>query len=924
MASTSSTPHQAARKPVPADLFAGVKYFVNDDVDPATQDEIRSLLSQGGAQHHDEAGTSNSSHVELTHARFRLDSVTHVFAVNVDFLEYQHCNEPTLPEQASTAKRALVVTPQWVLRSAQLGVRLKEDRFSCRSAMIFSGLCVTASKSELSKADRELISSIVSAYGGLWREDHFFDVNVYLTTSTSSSKVNKILNHPSKLTICAAPQWISDSWRLQKLLPLDSYQFLPGQNRLPSCFAGRTAAGAPLTSPRRELVAMSLIGNSKLAFGEGEGKDNEASRDKSDFRGKSVLLARDVCRASEQQLRSLEHFIKTSGGTVRRAPKDLSGIAQAVRNSDFVVCRYREVQEFREAIRQTKQVGNLSWLIWVVSNDLMCDPRDEPLHFPVPRQGILEFQGASITISSYRGTTRQYLTKMIKLMGASFSGTLTARTSLCVAANLASEKTDRAREWKVPVVNHKYIVDSFLAWAPVERAKLKYIDFPEGMDYNLDVGETRVTDESLGPWIDDAIHNDEPEDMPASDPVEPIGGYAAVEPSIAEPAMQKERVQAEASTPPLQLSAENVEPVSTPDNSTGFEGTSPPATPLLQQDISHLHDMSTSSDMPSSPGPSEQAVDHLVLSPLSQRGTKRSRMSVLQDSVRQPTSHELVAGPKDEIAENKVEAKKAKTGRQEIHVVSEDDAVFEASGDARLRVATSNYKLKKTEENKLKSLGIDIVDNIELADILVTPKVSRSPKMLHAIASGRVTIVSPDWLQACLKKREIIAVPLGLGLGSSPYHLVDREGEKTYGIKLAEVVERRKTEFPQGVYHAHSFWLGRGVDENGSFSTLIEAAGGQVLPVPFDEAKLLEDPDHYHLVVDEDHTIEWRDLIGLPTVKEEPLKLYRKQLITDCIFEQQPRWDRHLVDTSKLSSSLGSTPTQRSRAAAGGKRVYGR
>ncbi len=97
--------------------------------------------------------------------------------------------------------------------------------------MIFSGLCVAASKSELSKADRELISSIVSAYGGLWREDHFFDVNVFLTTNTSSTKLAKIINAPGKQTICAAPQWISDSWRLQKLLPLDSYQFLPVERR---------------------------------------------------------------------------------------------------------------------------------------------------------------------------------------------------------------------------------------------------------------------------------------------------------------------------------------------------------------------------------------------------------------------------------------------------------------------------------------------------------------------------------------------------------------------------------------------------------------------------------------------------------------------------------------------------------------------
>ncbi|CDW96634.1 hypothetical protein [Sporisorium scitamineum] len=905
--------------------------------------QIRSLLSSGGAQEQDAQSVPSSSQSDQGNTRFQLDTVTHVIALSVDFPEYQHCVEPTLLEQASASKGPLVVTPQWVRRSAQLGIRLKEDRFSCRSDMIFSGLCVTASKSELSKADRELISSIVAAYGGLWREDHFSDVSVFLTTSISSNKLNKIINTPGKQTICAAPQWISDSWRLQKLLPLDSYQFLPGQTNLPPCFAGRTASGSPLSSPRKDRVAMSLVGDSNRSIFDVDGKsNNSAEREKSVFRGKSVLLARDVCRASEQQLRSLEHFIRLSGGTLRRAPKDLNGIAQAVRNSDFVVCRYREVQEFREAIRQSKQVGNLTWLIWVVSNDVLSDPREEPLHFPVPRQGIAEFKDASITISGYRGTTRQYLTKMIKLMGASFSGALSARTSICVAANLDSEKTQKAKEWKVPIVNHKYIVDSFLAWAPVERAKLKYIDFPEGIDYNVDVGDTRVTDESLGPWIDDAIQNDEPEDMPTSDPVTPIAPYATVE-ALADPADPATPApRAVDATRQPRASSDINEPAAAHADSTDMPATSPPpATPSLQQDGGPSHDdgftnMDTSSEMPSSPGRSELAVENMAPSPtknlLSQRGTKRGRISILQDSVRQPTMDHLEAkAVEDELAEQKsaVTTKKPRKStsprankRQRSTAFDEDDVedALDARSDAPLRVATSNYKLKKNDETKLKSFGIEIVDDIEIADVLVTPKISRSPKMLYAIASGSIAIVSPDWLHACLKRRERLAFETESD--SSPYHLVDRQGEKTYGIVLSEVMQRHKTQFTQGIYHGHKFWLGRGVDENGSFSTLIEAAGGQVLPVPFDEDKLLSEPDQYHLIVDEEHTIEWRHLIGLPTaIGEEPLRFFKKQLITDCIFEQQPRWDRHLVDTHRVlaGSSAGPTPVKRGRGA-GAKR----
>ncbi|GAC92921.1 hypothetical protein PHSY_000480 [Pseudozyma hubeiensis SY62] len=785
--------------------------------------------------------------------------------------------------------------------------------------MIFSGLTVTASKSELAKADRDLISSIVSNYGGLWREDHFSDVNVFLTTSISSTKLNKIVNAPGKHTICAAPQWISDSWRLQKLLPLDSYQFLPGQDKPPPCFAGRTASGSPLSSPRKDRVAMSLVGDSnRPSIFDVPSKSNGADREKNVFRGKSVLLARDVCRASEQQLRSLEHFIRLSGGTSRRAPNDLNGIAQAVRNSDFVVCRYREVQEFREAIRQTKQVGNLTWLIWVVSNDTLSDPREEPLHFPVPRQGIDEFKQASITISGYRGTTRQYLTKMIKLMGANFSGALSARTTICVAANLDSEKTQKAKEWKVPIVNHKYIVDSFLAWAPVERAKLKYIDFPEGVDYNVDVGDTRVTDESLGPWIDDALNKDEPADMPTSDPATPMAAYAASEPStVAQPTRPVERE--------AQPTSDLPEPVAVQADTTGTElMTSPPATPSLLRDGDRSRfdgstTLDTSSEMPSSPCPSQYANENVATSPrknpLSQRGTKRSRIMILQHSLHQPTSEHLEArAVEDELAHAKKSRRSTSpppTQRRDSTTSPSDDE--DTRSDAPLRVATTNYKLKKGDEAKLKALGIELVDDIEQAHVLVSPKLSRSPKMLYAIASGSVAIVSPEWLQACLKTKECLAV-------EQCHELIDQEGEKTYGIVLAEVLQRRRDEYPRGIYHGHKFWLGRGVDENGSFSTLIHAAGGEVLSVPFEEDKLLGEPERYHLIVDEEHTIEWRHLVGLPTSEGEPIRLYRKQLITDGIFEQQTRWEAHQVDVDVVSKV---TPIKR-RGGVAVKRAGGR
>ncbi|GAC92922.1 zinc carboxypeptidase [Pseudozyma hubeiensis SY62] len=103
MASTSSAPLPATIRPVPADLFGGVQYFINNDVDETTQQE-------GGARQHDEHSIPSSSQADDGNVRFRLDTVTHVLALSVDFAEYPQCREPTQPEQSPTPRGPLVVT----------------------------------------------------------------------------------------------------------------------------------------------------------------------------------------------------------------------------------------------------------------------------------------------------------------------------------------------------------------------------------------------------------------------------------------------------------------------------------------------------------------------------------------------------------------------------------------------------------------------------------------------------------------------------------------------------------------------------------------------------------------------------------------------------------------------------------------------
>lgn len=782
---------------------------------------------QGGAEEVERRGTTSTSQ-----SRFALDSTTHVIAMSEDFAEYRFCTEPSAHDGAQT-DRPIAVTPQWVRRSAQLGLLQKERHFSCLSSMIFSGLCVAALASKMARADREVIGNVVPAYGGVWREDVYGDVNVLLTTTLDSKRITAFLKLNGANLVLAAPNWINDSWRARRLLPLDKYRFDPTTGQVPPCLASASASpSAARSSP---------------------------SIDKTVFKNKCILLSRDIGRASEQQLRSLEHFIRSSGGTVRRAPSELKGITQAVRNSDYIVCRFRDVQEYREAIRQKKTVANLAWLIAVISNDALTDPKDEPLHYPVPRAAIPDFQGLAVTVTSYRGEQRAYIVKLIKLLGATFDGTLTRDTGLCVAANMQSEKTLKARDWSVPIVNHRYIVDCFLAWTALERDNLKYIDFPDGVDYGAEVGSAKVTDESLGPWIHDALEADEPSDLPASE--------SGLHPSST-------------CIVPSSTNENSVQPI----RHDGVPAHQRPA--LTEIDASVMNQ-----DTPTKTAPRKRvASEQLDEEPAAKHASGESHR-------RAPPAQEHTPPASDASDEvNKQLALRSATpvARGGIHTPASSPAKRDGQQHVT-RIVTSNYPLKKEDVGRLRRLGVHVVERMEEADVLVTSKLSRSPKMLYAIAKGTITIVQPSWIEACLADESVAPV--------DAYGLRDTQGEESYGVKLADVLQRRSI-YPNGLYDGHSFWLARGVDDAGSFKTLILAAGGKVLPsAKRDDDLLVSDPDHYHYIVDENHKAEWKHLVGQLTQHGTPLRLYKRELISSSIFAQQYRWDHEYVDLEQHTNA---------------------
>lgn len=59
--------------------------------------------------------------------------------------------------------------------------------------------------------------------------------------------------------------------------------------------------------------------------------------------------------------------------------------------------------------------------------------------------------------------------------------------------SLNGTKTQRARAWSIPIVNHLWLEDCFVQWHPVTVALDKYINFPENMNFSRHLAEKGIS-----------------------------------------------------------------------------------------------------------------------------------------------------------------------------------------------------------------------------------------------------------------------------------------------------------------------------------------------------------------------------------------------------------------------------------------------
>ncbi|KAG8943551.1 hypothetical protein FRC03_002440, partial [Tulasnella sp. 419] len=227
----------------------------------------------------------------------------------------------------------------------------------------------------------------------------------------------------------------------------------------------------------------SLYRTVQEASGRREIKESR-SKTSNAWSGRKVLLGADL-ELDESKKRVLEASITRNGGQIVNGEKNWE-------EADVYVTRFRGSDLYYKFLELGRTVGTVAWVLFVEQTGRLTRPLDQLLHFPVPPYPIRGFEKYEITITNYVGDGREYLKKLMQLMGAQFTAPMSSKNTHVIAAHPGGDKARKASEWNLPVVNHVWLEDCFISWSNLPTGGIKgskYSLFPPGVNYMTILGD---------------------------------------------------------------------------------------------------------------------------------------------------------------------------------------------------------------------------------------------------------------------------------------------------------------------------------------------------------------------------------------------------------------------------------------------------
>ncbi|KUI69948.1 BRCT-containing protein 1 [Cytospora mali] len=706
---------------------------------------------------------------------FPVSECTHIVADMIDFPEYDEAMAMMVP----------VVIPEWVNASLHKNRQAQIRPYSPDPRLIFSNVVLTCD--DIPITDKETIAGAVLAMGGMETKDLGRLVTHICALSMDGPKVQLAQQKGFKCKV-VLPHWFDDCFRLGKRIDEGPY-LLPDPEILN---ANPDDAVAIPSSQHLEGAASARPDRPPMTAHFQQGAREKLTV----FQDKNIMLSRDL-GINDQLKKTLKRLIQDGGGQV----------VDKEEACDWFVCQYRDGPDYTRAAQQGKDVGNLAWLYYLIVHNRWTNPFRRLLHYPVPRGGIPGFQGLRITLSNYGGEARMYLQNLLKAAGAEPTGSMKQDNTHLITARKSGEKCEAAADWNIPMVNHLWVEESYAKCEAQAITDPRYTHFPPRTNLGEIIGQTSFDESKLRAKY-----------------------YPGGDDDLDTAAYRKRKIQV--------LAKENGY-THGPAAGVVIGRQKHPEFDIIRDDEAEYASKTTKKfGVPAPPRPKakQQAAatpirDRRVLSgkendassvySSGSRSAKASALSKLQDLAsdialyekerkRKSTGNTPFGGKRAanliEQEQEKEREKKAQ-GKARSHSPNhdqpEDEEEEEEEEEKRpakrqkptlppvdMRIILTGYKgwinnIKKedADKRKLRSMGIQIVQENAPCDYLAAPQMVRTIKFLRVLARGP-DVINSSFIDACLEAGERVEV--------DDYKLKDKASEAKFGIKLEKAISRAR------------------------------------------------------------------------------------------------------------------------------------
>lgn len=710
----------------------------------------------------------------------KLDEIDYIISTTSDFPDYHRALDLMIH----------TVKPAWIDTSLKVK-KLKNPRtYSPDPALFMSEVIICCG--DIPTGDKEAIEGGVLAMGGQIAPLLSKQVTHLIALETADQRCQLAISKRLQLKI-VLPHWFDDCLKVGRRISERPYE-LPNPEIL------RTEAG---TIPATRLSAQIRDATTPDPLNEPvplAPVHLEAPRAIRAFSGKSVKLSEDL-KISSQLRGVITGMIKAGGGMVTTNIDD----------ADMYVCAYREGQDYIKASQAGKDVGNLSWLYYLITHGVWTNPMQRMMHYPRPRDGIPGFAGYKMSISSYTGEARVYLENLVKASGAEFTKTFKQENTHLIAAHKNSEKCEAAAEWGVNIINHLWLEDSYAKCREMPLTDNRYTYFPSRTNLGEVLGQTEIDREATEKLFYPKL----------SKPTKAVKGGIQTQalPASSIPTAKTTKPNAARSSPtaerPQQVkpTIEEQTPVA-PRHPEGKDNFTPGSRGAKDRALSRLHQAAPDIAKFEKEMKRAGGVIHGGRRRAEDEIGNRAKKPKDRDSLSSKRSFDEAVDRDDETEEeiNEVLVKSKRAKKDKLTPI-------------KLRMLVSkhdrwinNDEVASTDKAHLRELGLFVTDDFKKVDLVCAPHPVRTKKFIAAIACAP-TLVSTTYLDYALRNNKLPPVEKHL--------LHDKEFEKANNFKLSEALERAQQNKHKLLKGWTIFCTDKPIGGFETYKDIIEANGGK-------------------------------------------------------------------------------------------------